>query len=606
MIVYGDPEFQQSLSVFIERIREFATTCNPASLDQLRTLLLRCGQLEQAFEDYDAARNGVSAERRKLFITVTDLAANAFYENWQFQKPAGAYLKTFAKISAALKSHENPQLTIKVPEGFAFYALFPEQFCAAAVKWLKEHASATQKDALVIGIRSIGTTLSALIKTVLEHNGWQARRFTVRPTGDPFQREVKLPIELLSVKRAALIVDEGPGISGSSMAAVIAALHEHEIHEVSLFPGHAGDPGNAASTKVQRIWKQTPRYFVPLGGLQWNSKSLHESLAYEAQKLCGESSSFDSIEDVSAGGWRKFAFESESDWPAIAPEFERMKILCVHRNGTSVLWKFAGLGCARGDNISPNDLQGFTPLPVAKFRGFIATPWIEGTRLTQADANEATLKHIANHILRSVKSPMSETVLSAAISRLAEMLFWNTKELFGDSHAEQTRSLTDAARQNQIRFAYGDGRLAPYKWIRTASGAILKTDCGGHDCDHTMIGRQSVLWDVVGAMVEWDLNEQGRKFLLRPLRDAGLNADTEALRFYEGAYAAFRAGVMTFATQQTGDAAERARIQKALEFYRNTLQRSLTAPAAAHRTVGLAREFARSNRPSSARSLRPG
>src|SRR5439155_1648104 len=133
--------------------------------------------------------------------------------------PKGALIHLQAKL-AAIDCPKNPTLEVKVPEGFAFYALFPEQYCASFVKWIADHCSACPKRAVVAGIRSIGTTLSALGSAALTALGWEAGRITIRPTGHPFQRRVEMKPADLSRTSSALIVDEGPGLSGSSMVAV--------------------------------------------------------------------------------------------------------------------------------------------------------------------------------------------------------------------------------------------------------------------------------------------------------------------------------------------------------------------------------------------------
>src|SRR5207248_4140661 len=115
-------------------------------------------------------------------------------------------------------------LTVKIPEGFAFYALYPEQYCLAALHWLADHKTASPRRAAVVGIRSIGTTLSAVVSAALGAAGWEVQRLTVRPTGHPYSRQAEITREELGEAVWGLVVDEGPGQSGSSMAATAAAL----------------------------------------------------------------------------------------------------------------------------------------------------------------------------------------------------------------------------------------------------------------------------------------------------------------------------------------------------------------------------------------------
>src|SRR5581483_261183 len=83
----------------------------------------------------------------------------------------------------------------------------------------------------------------------------------------------------------ALVVDEGPGISGSSMAAVAEALVRSGVHDIAFLPGHGGDPGWAASPEIRRRWRETPRYVTPLDSLTWNGRSLKQQFVMETEKL---------------------------------------------------------------------------------------------------------------------------------------------------------------------------------------------------------------------------------------------------------------------------------------------------------------------------------
>src|SRR5437016_6164185 len=100
--------------------------------------------------------------------------------------------------AVADQGFENPEdvpadvpLRFKIPEGFAFYELSPEQYRRAARRWIS--AKRTRGEAIIIGIRSIGTTLSRVVLEELGTGGISARRTTVRTEGDPFSRTVRLP-----------------------------------------------------------------------------------------------------------------------------------------------------------------------------------------------------------------------------------------------------------------------------------------------------------------------------------------------------------------------------------------------------------------------------
>ena len=135
------------------------------------------------------------------------------------------------------------EVELRVPEGYAFYALYPEAYIEAARRLSLKGAPR------VIGIRSIGTSLGAVVAAALD--GPPA--VTVRPFGDPFARTIAidpaLERELLDSKAHYIIVDEGPGQSGSSFArrrSMARSSAAYPPERIAVLPSHAGAPGPAA------------------------------------------------------------------------------------------------------------------------------------------------------------------------------------------------------------------------------------------------------------------------------------------------------------------------------------------------------------------------
>jgi hypothetical protein len=119
--------------------------------------------------------------------------------------------------------------------------------------------------------------------------------------------------------------------------------------------------------------------------------------------------------------------------------------------------------------------------------------------------------------------------------------------------------------------SYGDGRMAPHEWIRGPE-KIFKSDVGGHDADHTMVGRQSVLWDIAGALVEWDLADGNAISFFAELQQRGMRIDETALKFFELGYAAFRFGQCSLCAEMNShDQAERKRLLHAAEFFQQRI-----------------------------------
>jgi hypothetical protein len=633
MIVYGDPQFSLTIDAFAVHLRHQIFRTDPQSLDSLRTLLIQFGQWEQGLFD-GAETNPLPADLLELSRRATNLAAKAFCHRWLIEsgaaKPADHIENTLNRLSILLNHAEtrnNLLLTIKVPEGFEFSGLFPEQYCASAIRWARHHATSTRTSALVVGIRSIGTTLSAVVSESLTALGWATKRISVRPFGHPFDRRAAIPAVNPKNFAHSLIVDEGPGLSGSSIVSVAEALRSAGFRSISFLPGHENGPGPAASNEVREQWERTPRFFTAWQRLRWRRQSLIDLLSSETERIWARRSMpqsaatpsdqrwrfvhdhalrslFDTaadephetiphMNDCSSGLWRQLAYRSETEWPAVATQFESTKFRFTDRYGNIVLWKFIGLGSltsnskdAAARKLSGLAAKGFTVQPLGTFRGFLATPWIEGLRLTQADAVDPTIqKNLGEYILAAAEPALSAEQKHASVSRLAEMLFGNTKEAFGETAAEQTRGWIEFANASEVPLAAGDGHLAPHEWISLSSGKILKTDCQGFACDHTTIGPQPLWWDVAGALIEWSLEAAEAEPLFTPLERANIRIDHSALSFYELAYAAFRMGLTSLAIAQTSDAAEHRRLQTSFYFYQNHLAKLLKVEAPDQRTA---------------------
>lgn len=603
MLVYGDPSYEENLGVLVARLQIGVTALvhahSPITLDALRALLIEAGQWEQAVWDLlgnlptqEAARLGQACQ------TVTDGLASAFYCHWDAQS---ADVHAASDVSAALHRARDildklapvpgVRVTVKLPEGYAFYNLTPEQYALAARRWAAGHKDNALRNVIVIGVRSIGTSLSALVAAVLEAESWQVERVTVRPTGHPYERRAAFPAPPEMDTGWALVVDEGPGKSGSSLAAVAQALADAGVERscICFFPGHGGQPGGEASEAVRAWWARTPRFVASPDDLRWGGHSLTEHLAARTQAVIGGGVSVLRVEDFGGGLWRRYAYADASEWSAVCVPFERPKYRCVMDDGSAVLWTYAGL--AGGPEGAQADAafgrqqararDGWTAAPLATAFGFVVMPWADGQPLTASEAQDAQVTaHIGRYIASVAGPPLGEGAQAQAVERLGEMLYWNVLEVWGEDAASRTRPWSEAAALWESRHAirtYGDGRLAPHEWLRTASGRLLKTDSGGHDADHTLVGRQSASWDVAGALVEWGLNEDTARPLLQAYGGAGGDlAPLDVLAFYRLAYAAFRMGQCALCADMLAhDPQEQARLYAAMGYYRAEVGRLL-------------------------------
>ena len=216
MIVYGDPQFTLTAQHAVDLLQSTVHHARAGNLESIRTLLIQCGQLEQATADGGSSMADV-------FARLTDSVASTFVYVYFGRGPEQDFPSQAAKWLYEARKLEDTPLRVKVPEGFEFSGLYPEQYIVSTNKWIDKHGAAVP--VFVLGVRSIGTTLSAVVAATLRRRGTVVSRATVRPGGHPYDRNVKLECAVPS-NAWAIIVDEGPGQSGSSMAAAAEAVSD--------------------------------------------------------------------------------------------------------------------------------------------------------------------------------------------------------------------------------------------------------------------------------------------------------------------------------------------------------------------------------------------
>jgi hypothetical protein len=535
MLLYGDPEFQIEAQLALKKIREIFNATTSGDLNDARNVLIALGELEQGVADAGLPTGRVEG--------LTNLAADLFLNiyNGNFSKRAHCVLKE--RLNAGMELPEELRIRVKIPEGYAFYSLYPDQYISSAERWLAKDYS---EFVLVIGVRSIGTSLSAVVHSVLKHHGRHSKRITVRPTGHAYNREILLP-EQLGEFEAVIIVDEGPGQSGSSMASVARSAKERGYRKVIFFPGHANEPGASVSEAVRKIWVETSRVSTPLEAVCWGEQTLTDKLKIETGELLGAhhvAQVNNPFENCKCGNEHEFL-------ELRTPQFDRTGFL--FKNEMGVHWKYAGLGSgkdfeliARRNFFRQRKLfeESFAPEPLALIDGFIGMRWIEGRPLKPDDLDEGMLERLTDYIM-AVAIPSQSSNDADLVKRLRQIVSVNFEETFDGGIAEKGAALIGNL-NGVSHWQYGDGRVAPHKWIKADTGKIYKTDCWGHDLDHTCIGEQSVLWDVAGSVIEWQMSEQQVGAFIDLFASRNLAVGYDELRGYMLAYVAFRLGVLRF------------------------------------------------------------
>jgi hypothetical protein len=517
-----------------------------AQLEQLRShgwqrallgALLLAGELECGVAD-------TSPETAGLCERFTDQVADALLicgqASYFGSDSHGIDLQSLLNAARALPDVE--QISISTPEGFAYYALHPLAY-ADVIRQIPgcDHL-------LVVGIRSIGTTLSAVAAADARAHGIVAERITVRPQGHPYNRTLEFtPEQIAMVSRAVscgasfAVVDEGPGLSGSSFLAVAEALERAGAppENIILVSGHAPTLNALCAENAARRWQRFRS--IPV--------------VSEARRPA------EAVEFIGGGQWRSRVLASESEWPAAWTSFERLKYLSSNERGEHRFFKFAGLG-HYGDVVLDRERKvaaaGFGPIPRAENDGFISYPLIEGRPLLPSDLSAEILAKIAKYCAFRVWAFSVELSDLAALQQMAEH---NLRELGLDLPVELRLECPVIA----------DGRMQPHEWILNKEGKLLKTDSGSHGDDHFFPGPTDIAWDLAGAIVEWQMiDQQTTEFLNLYHRASGDDASARIDGFIK-TYTVFRLAYCLMAANAMNGSDEQIRLQRAADVYRAVL-----------------------------------
>jgi hypothetical protein len=518
----------------VDQLRRSGTR---ASLEQTVRLLLLAGELECGVADVTAS-DAIACENRNsgslILKNITDTLATALL--------GGS--PNFSALSETLQSlvpeHIVPEhISVSAPEGFAYYALHPLAYADIVDK-----LPGLSSTVAVVGIRSIGTTLGAVVAAAVRQQDKDASRITVRPQGHPYDRELRCSgAELQFVQSSItsdadfLVVDEGPGLSGSSFLAVAEALVRAGVpqEKITLICGHQpnfeifrSDRGAARASKFR-----------------WQPVDSSPHLPEGAGNFLG------------GGEWRRFLLPNQAAWPATWTSFERLKYQSSDGRNPR-FYKFLGFG-HYGDAVFAREQRvahaGFGPAPDREENGFVAYPFIQGRPMRVADLNDGVLARLADYCaFRASSFPAELNDLNA----LQQMVDHNVPELGFDVSVQLELK----------RPVIADGRMQPHEWLLAKDGRMLKTDSGGHGDDHFFPGPTDIAWDLAGAIVEWDMSaKQSTTFLEFYRRKSGDDAASRIEHFVR-AYSVFRAAYCLMAANALGEGEESQHLLGAAEKYK--------------------------------------
>jgi hypothetical protein len=520
-------------------------------------ILIQAGTLESAltdalFPEFDGIDPVAGALRE-----VSTAAGHMLWHSWHGRpEPTLAWCTPLLRALDRVETRQLPRsVEISVPEGYAYYGLYPEMYLEAAKDFAK---GLTPGEAVCLGLRTIGSSLSAVVTAALEELGWSLASWTLRPQGHPFSRRPRLTPELAQALRSKqrvqfLVVDEGPGISGSSFAGTAATLRELGVppDQIVLFPSWVTDGKQLRSPLARESW------------------SRHRQVSRSFETVWLESGRLNRVfpgdlTDLSAGRWRDQLYRSRACHPAVQPQHERRKYLLrspPDPNHPATLLKFVGLGSRSDANARRAERladAGFAPRPLKLAHGFLAMRFVEGRPLSSGDDGSAFLARVAEYLSFLALEYRAEP--STGEPALREMITVNLSEGLGQRELERiNRRLPDTWTELPVAL---DARMQPHEWLRTPDG-FVKTDGVDHHADHFLPGCQDIAWDVAGAALELGLGEESRRFLITRYRQlSGDSTISSRLPHYAVAYLAFRLGYATLAQEvlgETSDESERFR-----------------------------------------------
>jgi hypothetical protein len=524
--VYGP----RQKSALLSAIR--ALSSNPLA-DQIVTPLILAGEIECAVAD-------AGCDSSHHLQTVTDQLAEALVQGSEIHQEQLCGLLAQAAVP--------DELEISTAEGFAYYALHPLAF---AEVW--NLLGTLPQQLVVIGIRSIGTTLSAVAAAAARKHGASTVRTTVRPSGHPYNRQTSFSRDQMQLVKDGLrrnagflIVDEGPGLSGSSFLSVAEALVSAGVStaNIVLVCSHQPDLDALCAEDAPRRAR----------GFRWvAAPAMQQSVRDDGATFIG------------GGEWRRWLISDETLWPAAWTNFERPKYLVDSGNGDKTLIKFLGLG-PYGEQVRVREEQiaaaKFAPLPRRENGGFAAYPWIFGRPLCSADLSRAVTERLAAYCA------FRASAFAASLDNLRAL------EFMAQHNAREPGAANPGISLRLERPVVADGQMHPHEWMMTANGEILKTDSGIHGDDHFFPGITDIAWDLAGAMIEWHMNPAQCQAFLEAYERLSGDSPVARIKGFLHAYSAFRCAWCAMAAHALRGTDEQRRFEREAFHYRASLLRS--------------------------------
>lgn len=572
MLFYGDIDrfaepssIQSSIARKIRRVIDAAP--GRARHEVLVRVFIETGELAQGLADRDFEKTGVDdiSDTQNVGARLLLALAHAVKNSWEDGFAGDLCLPGDWALMLDRLGGSGP-VRLKRGEGYAFYCLYPENYLEAA------SASKLPSNTVVIGLRSIGTSLAALVAAALDARP----AFTVRPVGHPFDRRATiapaLAKEILKDPSANFaVVDEGPGLSGSSFGCVADWLLDHGIEprKIHFFPSHGGRLGPHASPAHETLWERQSRHVVTLDETIARCQT-GNALQDWASHLVGERPK--QWIDISGGGWRGQHYAAGEQWPAVHASMERRKFL-MRADDRAWLVKFTGI-----DELAHQRMKagaalaeaGFIPRQAGSAYGFLVEEWLCARPADVAASNNDVIDLVGRYLgfrARHLPAPQG----GASLSDLCAMALFNTERAVGAARVLKARLDNVGRLPRRLRRVDTDNKLHRWEWLIGDDSQMLKTDAIDHCAAHDFVGCQDIAWDIAGAAVEFGLSARERERLAAIVAaEADSDTSAEILDVFEFCYLAFQLGFWTYA-RMAATGTEAARIESTLKRYADRL-----------------------------------
>lgn len=489
--------------------------------------LVRAGEIETGLEEENSPSAALMAE------VVDELASAALS-----QTCLSAHL---------LQTIERAELPVHIrcshPEGFSYYGLNPLDFADLA-GMLRPHLASRVR---VIGIRTVGSTLGACVAAALRARGALAWRITVRPEGEPYQRTTTFnPVQMawihagLAEQADFVVVDEGPGFSGSTFLSVARALIQAGVAVSRIvLMGSRPFPVNTATAEQARQWALFRSHTIEY--------DMHRPPT--SGRMLG------------GGVWRELLYHQRSKWPASWIEQERIKHLSADGRSWLKFEGFGRFGRRVQDQARLLAEAGLAPRLFGFDSGFGRYEFVRGRPLTTRDLSQALISRLAGYCAFRARNFSAE---NSDLPMLGEMLRVNLDAEFGLA--------CSAAALPLERPVCADCRMLPHEWLTTPKGRILKSDGAGHGEGHQLPGPVDVAWDLAGVIVEWGLKMEAAEFFLEDYHRQSGDDPRKRMTGYLLAYSVHRMAHCRMAAASTSSPREHKRLRHAYESLRQKVK----------------------------------